>query len=291
MSENNANAVRIITHNALKNAGIDNAAQDAWFLFHHATGLDRLDMLKAPNQKLDAAIAAKLSQMTAERIKGKSVGRIIGKRDFDDLELFINAETLEPRDDTGALIEALMPHIHHHAQQNRSITVLDIGTGTGLIALSFLKFSDKVMAVGSDISAKALEAAQFNAKRNGLDARFTPLLSDGFESVKGPFDFIVSNPPYIRSDVIETLSVEVRAHDPHIALDGGDDGLDFYRMIAKNARAYLKPGGLIGVEIGFDQKQDVIALFKDQQWQLVSAHRDLGGNDRAILFKAQNTHT
>ena len=284
MTEHHADATLRFASNALVKAGIVGGADDAFLLFHHATGLDRLDILKEPKTLIDAARIDALKTMLEERIAGKPVGRIIGKREVYDLELTLNAATLEPRDDTGALIEAVFPFVQDRITQSGSCSILDIGTGTGLIALSILKFFDKTTATGTDISAEALGAATSNAEKNGVGDRFRPLLSDGFAAVSGTFDLIVSNPPYIRSDVVETLSPEVRNHDPMIALDGGADGLDFYRLIAKEARQYSSASGMVAVEIGYDQKRDVIALFEAENWRTVSAHKDLGGNDRALLF-------
>lgn len=270
---------------ALKSAGVENSSDEAYWLFHHATGLDRLDLLKDPKAIIDATQFNQLNAFLEERISGKPVARILGKREVYGLEFSLNAETLEPRDDTGALIEAVFPFVGKTISERGECAILDIGTGTGLIALSLLNAFDKAQATATDISSKALEAAQMNAESNGLAQRFKSLVRDGFQGIHDTFDLIISNPPYIRRDVIETLSPEVRGHDPMIALDGGLDGLDFYRRIAREARDYLNHQGLVAVEIGYDQRRDVIALFEQENWRCVSAHEDLCGNDRALLFQ------
>jgi release factor glutamine methyltransferase len=143
--------------------------------------------------------------------------------------------------------------------------------------------------VGSDIAAGAVEPARANAARNGLDDRFTGVESDWFTAIEGSFDIIVSNPPYIRTDVVASLAPEVRDHDPDVALDGGADGLDAYRIIAAQARRHLNADGIVGVEIGYDQMQAVSALFEEKGFLAFEQVRDLGGNDRAILFRPQGS--
>ncbi|MDZ7824547.1 MAG: methyltransferase [Ahrensia sp.] len=139
--------------------------------------------------------------------------------------------------------------------------------------------------MGVDISARALEAAQCNARAHGLDTRYHTLCSSWFEKVRGQFDLIVSNPPYIASAVIEDLDIDVRDHDPRIALDGGYDGLNAYGVIAAKAAPYLKKGGRIAVEIGFDQKMSVSKLFEAAGFVQISAANDLNGLNRALIFE------
>ncbi|MCC0031275.1 MAG: peptide chain release factor N(5)-glutamine methyltransferase, partial [Brucellaceae bacterium] len=162
--------------------------------------------------------------------------------------------------------------------------ILDLGTGTGAIALAVLANVAEAQATGTDISAQALETARANAERAGLSDRFTVLRSDWFDAVGGRFDIIVSNPPYIASAEIEALAADVRLHDPRRALDGGADGLDAYRCIARDAKRFLTEKGHVALETGYDQKQAVSALFTKAGYQVVQTVRDLGGNDRVIVF-------
>ncbi|MGU4174294.1 HemK/PrmC family methyltransferase, partial [Pseudomonas aeruginosa] len=160
-----------------------------------------------------------------------------------------------------------------------------MGTGTGAICLALLKECPEATGIGSDISADALETAARNAARNDLGARFEAIRSDWFEKISGRFDIIVSNPPYIRTDIVATLGQEVRIHDPMAALDGGQDGLAPYRLIAADAGRFLVENGIVGVEIGFDQRLDVSAIFASHGFSLLDAVKDYGGNDRVLTFR------
>ncbi|KAA6205519.1 MAG: HemK family protein methyltransferase [Candidatus Tokpelaia sp.] len=166
------------------------------------------------------------------------------------------------------------------------VTLLDMGTGSGALALALLHEIPQLQAVGVDIAAEALETAQKNAEAAGLAGRFTALKSDWFSAVAGRFDFIVSNPPYIPRADIEHLADEVRFYEPRRALDGGVDGLDFYRALAAGAAAHLAPGGRLAVEAGFGQAADIIAVFQAAGFQHLATKRDLAGIDRALLFAA-----
>lgn len=160
-----------------------------------------------------------------------------------------------------------------------------MGTGTGAICLALLKECPEVTGIGSDISDDALETAARNAARNDLGARFEAIRSDWFEKISGRFDIIVSNPPYIKTDIVATLDQEVRIHDPMAALDGGQDGLAPYRLIAADAGRFLVENGIVGVEIGFDQRLDVSAIFASHGFSLLDAVKDYGGNDRVLTFR------
>jgi release factor glutamine methyltransferase len=159
-----------------------------------------------------------------------------------------------------------------------------MGTGTGARCLALLSECPEASGVGSDISADALGTARSNAERNGLQARFEIIQSNWFENIQGSFHAIVSNPPYIASKVIPNLAPEVTNFDPAIALDGGLDGLDAYKTIAKDAARFMKPNGVIGLEIGYDQRNDVEAIFGEWGFQLREAVKDYGHNDRVLVF-------
>jgi len=166
------------------------------------------------------------------------------------------------------------------------VTLLDMGTGSGALALALLQQVPQLQAVGVDIAAEALETAQKNAAAAGLSERFTVLKSDWFSAVAGRFDFIVSNPPYIPRAEIGQLAAEVRLYEPRRALDGGVDGLDFYRALAAGAAAHLAPGGRLAVEAGFGQAADIIALFQTAGFKHLATKQDLRRIDRALLFAA-----
>lgn len=227
---------------------------------------------------------AAIAKAVARRLKREPVHRILGRREFHGMELSLSTETLEPRPDTEVLVDAMVPHLKALAAKRGSAAVLDMGTGTGAILLALLSEVKDAVGTASDISADALQTATRNAEALGLIDRFRAVQSHWFDTISGRFDIIVSNPPYIRSEVIPSLEPEVRNFDPLQALDGGPDGLDAYRSIAQGAKGFLAPDGYIGVEIGYDQKEAVTAVFQNADFMLVQSAQDYGGNDRVLVF-------
>jgi release factor glutamine methyltransferase len=219
------------------------------------------------------------------RTRGEPPYRILGRRSFYGLEFKLSQATLEPRPDTEILVEAVLEELQ--GRENEPFAILDLGTGTGAICQALLSQLPNARGVGADLSPDALATAQENATLNGLSTRFEVRQSDWFEKMSGTYDVIVSNPPYIAGKVIPLLEREVRDFDPHLALDGGDDGLDAYREIAAKARPFLKEGGLIAVETGFDQRRSVEEIFRKHGFRLIKARKDYGGNDRVQIFREQ----
>lgn len=274
------------TRSLLAAAGIADAAIEARLIVEAATGTARLDAVARPGLPVDAGASERISAHVARRIAGEPVHRILGRRNFHGLDLALNADTLEPRDDTEALVGLAVDMFRDWP--DGPARILDLGTGTGAIALALLADWPKARAVGVDIAAGALEAARANAKNAGLDERFGAAISDWFSTVDGRFDLIVSNPPYIPAGEIAGLAREVRDHDPQRALDGGEDGLDAYRIIAAGAAAHLGEGGVVAVEFGLGQGDAVAGIFAAQGFAFAGSARDLGGLDRAIAFRAAN---
>lgn len=266
----------------LLEAGFADAAIEARLLIGGLLQLSNTQVFVGGDRVLRAAEIEKIEEAIARRLKHEPVHRILGRREFHGLELLISSETLEPRPDTEVLVDSLIGCAQ--APQRQDIRILDLGTGTGAIILALLDALPEATGVGSDISADALATAQENARRLGLSERFSAVNSHWFDRIEGRFDIIVSNPPYIRSDVIPGLEPEVREFDPIAALDGGADGLSAYREIAERASEFLEPGGYVGMEIGFDQKETVTALFVASGFELSKAQCDYGGNDRALIF-------
>jgi release factor glutamine methyltransferase len=269
----------------LKAAGVEAAALDARHLVCGLLGLSRATLLTRGGEPVGEADAARIRAAIERRAAREPVHRILGEREFFGLKLKLSKDTLEPRPDTETLVDCLIPHVRRIAARKGSCRIIDLGTGTGAICLALLNAVLDARGLGTDISDNALQTARENARRNGLAERFEALRSNWFEAVEGRFDVIVSNPPYIRSSVIPELDPEVRYHDPVAALDGGDEGLDAYRAIALHAGRHLETDGLLGLEIGFDQKQAVTALFEAQGFRLLRGVKDLGGNDRVLLFE------
>lgn len=273
------------TRTRLTAAGIADAELDARLLLEHFAGANRTDFALRPDAAISDEAIAVLDAAIARRLAGEPVHRIIGEREFYGLPLRLSRETLEPRPDTETLVDAVLPFVKQRFAETGACRIVDLGTGTGAIALALLSQAPEATAVGVDISDDALATAASNAEINGLSERFTAQKSDWFSEVSGRFDLIVSNPPYIRSEVIPTLSREVREHDPVRALDGGPDGLGPYRIIAESGEAFLASGGMIGVEIGYDQLAEVSAIFVENQFSVTSSFKDFGGNYRVILFQ------
>jgi release factor glutamine methyltransferase len=267
---------------AFSKAGIDKPELDARLLLEWATGADRLAVLTSPDRMMGASQAARLRDAMARRLAHEPVHRIIGRRGFYGLEFELSPDTLEPRPDTECLVELALKHCR--GREEEALSLLDLGTGTGIIAISLLAHLPNSRAIATDISSGALEMCGRNAQVNGVLQRLKCVQSNWLEAVEGRFDVIVSNPPYIPTGVISSLSPEVREFDPERALDGGADGLDAYRALAKGAAARLAEKGIIALEIGHDQRASVSRIFEDSGFALLEAARDLGGNDRALLF-------
>ncbi len=269
---------------SLAAAGIESAELDARLLLEWITGCDQMELIRNPNRVISKHDYDALGAVLARRINGESVHRIIGKRAFFGIELALSTETLEPRPDTEALVELALPFLQNRILANGVADIVDLGTGTGAIALSLLDQVQQLRAVGVDISADALGTARENARLAGVSSRFAALLSDWFSALTGSYDMIISNPPYIRTGDIAQLQKEVVLHDPVRALDGGLDGLNPYRIIAENARGYLRPGGALALEIGAGQRDEIEAIFCVQNFSLSGVKQDFGGHDRALLF-------
>lgn len=269
----------------LKAAGIETAAVDARHLISGLLGLSLAAMMARGGETVDDAVVACIRAAVDRRAAREPVYRILGEREFYGLTLKLSKDTLEPRPDTETLVDCMIPHVRRAATNKGTCRIIDLGTGTGAICLALLDRVLEARGLGTDISEDALATARDNAKRNGLAERFQTLRSDWFGKVEGRFDVIVSNPPYIQSKVVEELEPEVKFHDPTAALDGGEDGLNAYRAIALHADRHLEADGVVGLEIGFDQKQTVTALFVAQGFRLHGSAKDLGGNDRVLVFK------
>lgn len=272
---------------ALLAGGIEAAATDARTLVSGLLGLSATDMLTRGDRGVSAEERERVMAAVARRVAREPVHRILGSREFYGLTLSLSPATLEPRPDTEVLVDAVLPHLQRKVAENGEARILDLGTGTGAICLALLHECQEATGVGCDISSDAVDTAIRNAHLNGLQDRFIGIVSDWFGAVEGRFDIIVSNPPYIRSEVIAMLDPEVREHDPMAALDGGEDGLEAYRMLASGADAFLKPGGIVGLEIGFDQRESVSQLFAASGFRCLQTVSDYGGNDRAMVFERQ----
>jgi release factor glutamine methyltransferase len=262
--------------------GIDSAELDARILVGCALGLDGAGLAAADSRRLGRDEEAAIAVVAERRLAHEPVARIIGWKEFWSLPLRIDASTLVPRPETETVVEAALAAIDAVGPRVGPLRVADLGTGSGAIMLALLSELPNTSGVGTDVNVAALSVARENARRLGLDrARF--LACDMAAALRGPFDIIVSNPPYIASHEIAALAPDVRDFDPRCALDGGPDGLRFYRSIVAAAPALLAPGGALIVELGADQAHAVAALFAAEGLVPLLPRPDLSGMQRALV--------
>jgi release factor glutamine methyltransferase len=263
-------------------AGIESATLDARMLAGAVLHLDLTGLIASGARRVTAAEAARIDGFAQRRIAGEPIARILGRKEFWGLPLALSAATLVPRPDTETVVELALDIIRATAFDH-ALRVVDIGTGSGAILLALLHELPAAIGVGTDISLQALRTARGNAAELGLASRAIFVACDYADALSGPFDLIVSNPPYIRSSDIAELESEVRDHDPLVALDGGGDGLDAYRALIPQAARLLHPGGTLVVEAGRGQSGDIEALMTAAALMIDRAPKnDLAGVARAI---------
>lgn len=257
----------------LTDADIVDAKLDAWYLMEYVTGISRASYFLDKDKKVKKEDADRYITCVEKRAGHIPLQHITGVQEFMGLEFTVNEHVLVPRQDTENLVEQALPYV-------KDKKVLDMCTGSGCIAVSVKILGGAGTCDAVDISGKALETAEYNAKTNNADITF--IRSNMFENVEGTYDVILSNPPYIRPDVIEGLMPEVKEHEPVIALDGGKDGLDFYRILAEKSKEHLEKEGIVMMEIGFDQGELVRELFEKNGYKDVKVIKDYSGNDRIV---------
>ena len=258
----------------LKEAEIGEAQLDARLLLEEVCGTDHNTLLCHGDREVSEAEEEQYRKALEQRAVHVPLQHLLGYQDFMGLRFQVNEYVLIPRQDTEILVEEAMRYLHD------GMRILDLCTGSGCILLSLLHYSNDCEGVGVDISQEALQVAAQNAELLGIKADF--LKSDLYEKVTGKFDLLVSNPPYIERKVIPTLMEEVREYDPYIALDGGEDGLDFYRRIIGGAQDYLKRGGQILMEIGSGQAKAVSELLREAGFKEIDVCKDFAGLDRVV---------
>lgn len=271
----------------LEKAGIEEASLDARLLLEEICGTGRTALYAHGEKELTKEQERKYLESIASRSKRIPLQHILQKTEFMGLTFSVNKDVLCPRPDTEILVEEVLKHLHD------GMRILDIGTGSGCILLSLLHYSNDCLGVGADISEKALEVARENAAKllpapadfaaDDSEEEVCFVKSDLFENIEGKFEIIVSNPPYIRSGEIENLMPEVRDHDPRAALDGGEDGLFFYRKITEKAGDHLPGGGMLFYEIGYDQGEAVRRIMEEKGFQEIEIVKDFSGLDRVVF--------
>lgn len=282
----------------LQSAGIEEAELDARLLLEYACKVSRSDLLAHGDRTVDPGRQAAYEELLAGRRSRIPLQHLTGVQEFMGLEFAVNEHVLIPRQDTEILVEEALKELHD------GMRILDMCTGSGCILISLLHYSNDCEGVGADISRQALEMAEENAGKllagrrhkaedyscawgesgspAGRGGKIDFIQSDLFEKVTGKFDVIVSNPPYIRSAVIGTLMPEVREREPRLALDGGEDGLSFYRSIVGKCREYLYGGGKLFFEIGCDQAEAVSGLMRRAGFLEINVVKDYAGLDRVV---------
>jgi len=263
----------------LEAVGIDQPAIDARLMLEAAAEVSRLEIVTEPYRELTAAQEAVYDAFLERRGRREPVSHILGRKGFWKIMLNVNSKVLTPRPDTEVIVDEALKAF----PETMAFSVLDLGVGSGAILLAILAERPAARGLGVDISEDALAVARENAANLDLDGR-TALLRGDWTAGLGDagFDLVVANPPYIPSAVIETLEPEVRDHDPRLALDGGPDGLDPYRVLAPEILRVLRPGGMFAVEIGHDQSVAVEALFRQAGASGVRTIKDLGLRDRVV---------
>jgi release factor glutamine methyltransferase len=262
---------------------IDSAELDARILVGAVLGLDLTGLITAANRALASDESKRLDDLARRRLAGEPVARLLGYKEFWGLRLRLSAATLVPRPDTETVVELALEILRARPHREKPWRIADIGTGSGAILLALLSELPRACGFGTDISAAALRTAHANAIHLGLADRADFIACEYAAALTGPFDLIVSNPPYIRSAEIGQLATEVRDHDPHQALDGGTDGLDAYRALIPQAARLLAPGGALVVEAGQGQSGDVRDLMTSAGLTVRGpAKADLAGIHRAV---------
>lgn len=264
--------------------GIDTPELDARLLIGAALDLDHTGLATQALRRITDREADIVARFAQRRRSHEPVARILGHKEFWGLDFQVSDATLVPRPDTETVIEAALECLHSGSYVSGTQRIADIGTGTGAILLALLSQLPHVHGIGTDISAAALAVAELNAQRLGLASRAAFIGCDYAAGLTGTFDLIVSNPPYIPSADIESLESDVRDYDPHLALDGGPDGLSAYRAIAPQAAALLAENGVLVLEVGAGQSADVSAILRAAGLTVTGPpRRDLGGHDRAVI--------
>ncbi|KAB0265217.1 peptide chain release factor N(5)-glutamine methyltransferase [Microvirga brassicacearum] len=266
----------------LAGAGFETAALEARVLLLAALAISAAELIARPFERLTAEQASRLAAWTARRLSHEPVARILGEREFWGLPFILSPETLVPRADTETVVETAIDLV---ARRQTGLRIADLGTGSGCLLVALLHELPHATGIGVDRSAGAARTARLNATRNGVWSRSLFVVSDWGAALAQGVDLIVSNPPYIATGVVDRLEPEVREHDPRLALDGGEDGLEAYRIILPEARRLLSPEGHLVLEIGYDQEPALRDLAATAGFTVVRFAKDLAGNPRCVALK------
>ena len=264
---------------------IDEALLKSKILMEYCLGKTREYILINLSKEIDDTVEEKFKELINRAIKNEPIQYILGKQEFMGLEFKVNENVLIPRADTEILVLETIDIINNFINKKEKINILDMCTGSGAIIISLAKYlkNENINFYASDISEKAIDVAIRNSKKNEVKVEF--IKSNLFEKIENiKFDLIVSNPPYIETDIINNLNEDVK-NEPIIALDGGEDGLEFYRKIAKDAKYFLEDNGYLCLEIGYNQRENVIEILKSNNYKDIYYKKDLSQNDRIVICR------
>lgn len=283
------NSLLTWTVNYFKSKGISSARLDAEVLLAHVLGQKRIYLYVHFDEPMEKTELAKFREYVAKRAKHIPVAQIIGQREFMRLDFKVTKDTLIPRPDTEILVENVITKVKEKFKDKNSYDIVDIGTGSGAIILSLLNFLEKANGFTVDISPKAIEVAKENAQNLQVLDRCKFFVGDLFTPlVNKTFDVIVSNPPYIPKDDIESLEIDVKDYEPLSALTDNGDGLSFYKRLFSQGQKHLNDKGLIAVEVGIHQAEVVKEMAKNHNWKNIEIIKDYAGIDRVVLAWKQN---
>ena len=265
----------------LNEKNIQDSAIQARVLLSYVLKMDKNKLIINSEETVENQLEKTYLQLLGKLIDGKPIQYLTNQQEFMKINFYVDENVLIPQPDTEILVEEVLKYAH---KTNTEIKILDLCTGSGAIGISLAKYIQNSKVWVSDISNNAIQIAKLNAEKNLVHTKMNFIESDMFKKIdENQFDIIVSNPPYIKTKVIKTLPEQVK-EEPYIALDGGRDGLEFYKIIANEANNYLKKNGKIFLEIGFDQKEEVIEILKETgKYNNIECIKDLSGNDRVII--------
>ena len=261
--------------------GIETPELDARIILKEVLSLDDKDLILKESLDISNEMIEKIIAIESRRLNGEPISKIFKKRDFYNSTFVISNDVLDPRPETELIVEIANNYINKNEVKN----ILDLGTGSGCILLSILKENKMINGLGIDLSKDAISIAKQNSKKLNLETQSNFLISNWMSSLNYKYDLVVSNPPYIASEDIKKLSKSVKIYDPILSLDGGDDGLNSYRLIASDLKRVVSKNALIIIEIGYNQSLQVIEIFKKNNFKLTKKYNDINGLDRVLTFQ------
>mgnify|MGYP001480385588 FL=1 len=261
--------------------GIETPELDARIILKEVLSLDDKDLILKESLDIPDEMIEEIIAIESRRLNGEPISKIFKKRDFYNSTFLISNDVLDPRPETELIVEIANNFINKNEVKN----ILDLGTGSGCILLSILKENKMINGLGIDLSKDAISIAKQNSKKLNLETQSNFLVSNWMSSVNYKYDLVVSNPPYIASEDIKKLSKSVKIYDPILSLDGGDDGLNSYRLIASDLKRIISMNALIIIEIGYNQSLQVIDIFKKNDFKLIKKYNDINGLDRVLTFQ------